>query len=180
MKPHLEVLKEAIPGLARVAFLGDAGVPGSPETSRAWDEQQARAVGLQAQTLRIRGPSPDLDGAFEAARRERAQAMLVLEMPATVEHRRRIAESAIGYRLPTLFVGSYGDTVSLIAYGTSRAETGRRVAAYVDKILTGAQPGALPVERLMHYELVVNLETAAAIGVTIPPALLERADRVIR
>ncbi|PYN71099.1 MAG: hypothetical protein DMD93_01135 [Candidatus Rokuibacteriota bacterium] len=180
MRPHLEVLKEAIPGLVRVAFLGDGGVPGSPEASRAWDEQQARAVGLQAQTLRIRGPNPDLDAAFEAARREQAQAMLVLEMPATVEHRRRIAESAIRYRLPTLFVGNYGDTMGLIAYGTSRAETGRRLAAYVDKILKGAQPGALPVERLTHYELVINLETAGAAGVTIPPALLERADRVIR
>ena len=180
MRPHLEVLKEAVPGLARVAFLGDGGVPGSSEASRAWDEQQARAVGLQAQTLRIRGPNPDLDAAFEAAHRERAQAMLVLEMPATVEHRRRIAESAIRYRLPTLFVGNYGDTMGLIAYGTSRAETGRRLAAYVDKILKGAQPGALPVERLTHYELVINLETAGATGVTIPPALLERADRVIR
>ena len=70
--------------------------------------------------------------------------------------------------------------MGLIAYGTSRAETGRRLAAYVDKILKGAQPGALPVERLTHYELVINLETAGAAGVTIPPALLERADRVIR
>jgi putative ABC transport system substrate-binding protein len=180
MRPHLEVLKEVVPGLARVAFLGDGGVPGSPEASRAWDEQQARAVGLQAQTLRIRGPNPDLEAAFEAARRERAQAMLVLEMPATVEHRRRIAETAIRYRLPTIFVGNYGDTMGLIAYGTSRAETGRRLAAYVDKILKGVQPGALPVERLTHYELVINLETAGATGVTIPPALLERADRVIR
>ena len=180
MKPHLEVLKEAVPELARVAFLGDGGVPGSPEASRAWDEQQARAVGLQAQTLRIRGPNPDLDAVFEAARHERAQAMLVLEMPATIEHRRRIAESAIRYRLPTLFVGNYEDTTGVIAYGTSRAETGRRLAAYVDKILKGAQPGVLPVERLTHYELIINLETAAATGVTIPPALLERADRVIR
>ena len=111
---------------------------------------------------------------------ELAQAMLVLEMPATIEHRRRIAESAIRYQLPTLFVGSYGDTLGLIAYGASRAERGQRLAAYVDKILKGAQPGALPVERLMHYELVVNLQTARAIGVTLPPALIERADRVIR
>jgi putative ABC transport system substrate-binding protein len=179
MRPHLGVLKEAIPGLARVAFLGDSGVPGSPDASRAWDEQQAQAVGLHAQTLRVRRPSPDLEGAFEAARRAQAQAVLVLEMPATIEHRRRIAELAIRHRLPTLFVGSYEDSGGLIAYGTSRCETGRQLAAYVDKILKGAQPGALPVELLMRHELIVNLETARSIGVTIPPAVLKRADRVI-
>lgn len=178
VRPHLELLKEAIPGLARVAFLGDQAVSG--DSSRTWDEQQARAVGLQAQSLRVRGPHPDLDGAFEAARRERAQAVLVLEMPATVEHRRRIAELAIGHRLPTLFVGSYGDAGGLIAYGTSRGETGRRVAAHVDKILKGAQPGALPVERLTRHELIVNLKTARSISVTLPTALLERADQVIQ
>jgi len=180
MRPHLEVLKEAIPGLARVAFLGDSGVPGSPEASRAWDEQQAQAVGLQAQTLRVPGPSPDLEGAFEAARRAQAQAVLVLEMPATIEHRRRIAELAIRHRLPTLFVGSYGDSGGLIAYGTSRGETGRQLAIYVDKILKGVKPGTLPVERLTRHELIVNLETARSIGVTIPAALLKRADRVIQ
>ena len=179
MRPHLELLKEALPGLARVAFLGDAGVPGSPEASRAWDEQQARAVGLQAHSLRIRGPSPDLDAAFETVRRERTQAILVLEMPATIEHRRRIAESAMRHRLPTLFVGSYGDAGGLIAYGTSRGETGRRVAAYVDRILKGAPPGTLPVERLTLNELIINLQTARVIGVTLSPVLLKRADRVI-
>lgn len=176
VKPHLEIFKEAIPGMARVAFLGDEAVSGE---SRTWDERQARAVGLQAQSLRIRGLNPDLDGAFEAARRERAQAVLVLEMPATVEHRRPIAESAIRHRLPTLFVGGYEDAGGLIAYGTSRRETGRRVAAYVDMILKGAQPGMLPVERLTRHELIVNLKTARSIGVTIPPALLKRADHVI-
>jgi putative ABC transport system substrate-binding protein len=179
MRPHLELLKESLPGLARVTFLGDASLPGSPEASRAWDQQQAQAAGLQAHSLRIRGPSPDLDGAFEAARREGAQAVLVLEMPATIEHRHRIAASAIRHRLPTLFVGGYGDAGGLIAYGTSRVETGQRVAAYVDRILKGAQPGTLPVERLTRYELIVNLKTARELGVTLAPALLQRADRVI-
>ena len=180
MRPHLEILKEAIPGLARVAFLGDAGVPGSTEASRAWDERQAQAAGLHSQTLRVRGPSPDLEGAFEAARRAQAQAILVLEMPATIEHRRRIAELAIRDRLPSLFVGSYGDSGGLIAYGTSRGETGRQLAAYVDKILKGTKPGALPVERLTRYELILNLETARSIGLAIPSALVKRADRVIQ
>jgi putative ABC transport system substrate-binding protein len=180
MRPHLELLKEAISGLVRVAFLGDGGLPGSsPEVSRAWDERQARAAGLQAQSLRVQGPRPDLEGAIATARREQAEALLVLEMPATIEHRRRIAEPATSYRLPTLYVGSYGDSGGLIAYGTSRDETGRQLAAYVDKILKGAQPGALPVGRLMHHELIVNLETARSIGIAIPSSLLERADRVI-
>ncbi len=180
MRPHLEVLKEAIPGLARVAFLGDSGVPGSPEASSAWDEQQARAVGLHAQTLRVRGPNPDLEGAFKAARQAYAQAVLVLEMPATIENRRRIAELAIRHRLPTLFVGVYVGGGGLITYGTSRGETERQLAAYVDKILEGTQPGALPVERLSRHELIVNLETARSIGVTIPSALLKRADRIVQ
>jgi putative ABC transport system substrate-binding protein len=180
MRPHLELLKEAIPGLQRVAFLGDGAVPGSPEASRAWDEQQARAVGLQAQSLRVRGPSPDLDGAFAAVRRERAEALLVLEMPATIAHRRGIAEAAIRERLATLFVGGYGDAGGLITHGTSRAETGRRLAGYVDRVLAGVRPGALPVERLSQHEFVVDLRTARAIGVTLPPALLERADRVVQ
>lgn len=149
MRPHLEILKEAIPGLARVAFLGDRAV--SSESSKTWDERQARAVGLHAQSLRIRGS--EVDAAFEAIRREQTQAVLVLEMPATIEHRRRIAEAAAAHRLPTLFVGGYRDAGGLIAYGTSRDETGRRVATYVDKILRGAQPGTLPVERLTQFVL---------------------------
>lgn len=177
VRPHLELLKEAIPGLARVAFLGDGGVPGG--SSGTWDEQQARAAGLEAQSLRVLGPKPDLDGAFAAAKRERAQAVLILEMPVTIEHRRRIGELATSHRLPTLFVGSYEDAGGLIAYGTSRNETGRRVAAYVDKILKGARPGELPVQRVARHELIVNLNTARSIGVAIPPELLSRSDRVI-
>ena len=146
---------------------GDDGVPGSPEASRPWDERQARAAGLQAQSLRVRGPSPDLEGAIEAARREHAQARLVLEMPATIENRRRIAELAIGYRLPTLFVGNCGDGGGLLAYGPSREETGSQFASYVDKMLKGAQPAALPVGRLTRYELAINLETARSIGASL-------------
>ena len=177
MAPPLTVLKETVPGLARVAFLGDGAV--SSEGSAAWDEQQARAVGLQAQSLRISGVNPDLDGVFEAARRERAQAVLVLPMPATVQHRRRIAEMATRYRLPTLFVGGYEDAGGVLAYGISPRETGRRIAGYVDDILKGEAPGRLPVERLVRHELIVNLKAARAIGLTVPPAVVQRADRVI-
>ena len=178
VRPHLTILKEAIPGLARVAFLGDAAVSG--EGSRAWVEEQARAVGLLAVSLRIRGPSADVDAALEAARRERAQAVLVLATPTTAQHRRRIAETAGRYRLPTLFVGAYEDAGGVLSYGISPRETGRRIADYVDDILKGVRPGTLPVERLVRNELIVNLAAARAVGVTIPPAVLKRADRVIQ
>jgi putative ABC transport system substrate-binding protein len=179
MRPHLERLKEAVPGVARVAFLGDGDVPGSPEASRAWDKAQAAAVGLEARTFRVRGPRPDFEGVFEAARRDRVDALLVLEMPATVAHRRRIGALALRYALPALFVGSYDDTTGLLAYGTSRAELAQRVAGYVDTILRGVGAGTLPVERLRRYELIVDARTAGALGITLPPVLLRRADRVI-
>lgn len=177
LQPHLEILKQAVPALRRVAFLGDRDISG--ESFGAWDRQQAQAAGVHGQPLRIRGTDPDIDGAFDAARAERADAMLVLEMPATIEHRRRIADAAIRYRLPTLFVGGYEDSGALIAYGTSRADQGHRLAGYVDRILEGATPGTLPVERLARYELIVNLATASAIGVTLPPGLIARAECVM-
>jgi ABC-type uncharacterized transport system substrate-binding protein len=176
VRPHLAVLKEAVPGLSRVAFLGDAAVAG--DAARAWDEQQAASAGLQALSLRIRAPD-ELERAFEAVRREGAQAVLVLETPATVQHRRRIAETAIRHRLPALFVGAYEDAGGTLSYGTSPRETGRRLADYVDAILGGSPPATLPVERLVRFELVVNLRAARAIGLTIPPAVVRRADRVI-
>jgi ABC-type uncharacterized transport system substrate-binding protein len=177
LRPHLALLKETIPGLTRVAFLGDAAV--ASDGAQAWDEAQASAVGLQAQSLRVRGAEAELERAFQAARREGAQAVLVLEMPAMIEQRRRIAETAIRHRLPTLFVGGDGDTGGVMSYGTNARETGRRLGDYVDAVLNGARPATLPVEQLVRKELIVNLRTARAIGVTIPPAVRQRADRVI-
>jgi putative ABC transport system substrate-binding protein len=177
MRPHLALLKETVPALTRVAFLGDAAVA-SPE-ARAWDERQAAAVGLQAHSLRIRGVDPEIDRAFDAIRREGAQAVLVLEMPAMIDRRRRIAETAIRHRVPTLFVGGQVDAGGLLAYGTSPRETGRRLADHVDAILKGARPETLPVERLVRRELTVNLRTARALGLTVPPAVLQRADRIL-
>lgn len=177
MKPHLALLKETVPGLTRVAFLGDAAVAGAG--ARAWDEGQAAAAGLQAVSLRVRGTDAELTRAFDAIRRDGAQAVLVLEMPAMLEQRRRIAELAIRHRLPTLFVGGHGDAGGLLSYGTSARETGRRLADHVDAVLSGARPAVMPVERLVRRELTVNLRTARAIGLAIPPAVLQRADRVL-
>jgi putative tryptophan/tyrosine transport system substrate-binding protein len=173
---QLELLKETIPNLSRVAFLGDQGVS---EALMKANEEQARALGLQAQRLRLAGPSPDLEGAFAAIRRERADAIVLLEEPLVGLQSKRIAELAARDRLPTMLAPFRVEAGGLIAYGTSLVEGVRRMAAYVDRILKGAKPGDLSVERVTRYELIVNLKTAREIGVTIPPEVVKRADRII-
>ena len=175
-KKQLELLKEVMPGLRRVALLGDLGVS---EALIKASEAQARAVGLQTQRLRVAAPSPDLEGAFAELRQEHADALLILEEPVVGVHAKRIAEMAAKDRLPTMFAPSRVGAGGLIAYGTSQVEAIRRMATYVDKVLKGAKPGELSVETVTRYELIVNLKTAREIGVTIPPEVLKRADRVI-
>ena len=174
-RKKLELLKEVVPGLARVALLGDQAL-----RDTMGHEEQARALGLQPQSLKIAGASPDLQGVFQAMERESADALLVLELPATVAHRRRIAELAAQQRLPTLFAGGSSDAGGLLGYGTSVTKAVRRLAVYVDRIVKGAQPADLPFEVVVRPELIVNLKTAQEIGVTIPPEVLKRADRVIQ
>jgi putative ABC transport system substrate-binding protein len=176
-RKQLELLKETIPGLKRVAILGDQGVS---EALMKASEGQAKEVGLQTQRFRVAAPNPDLEGAFAAMRREHADALLVLEEPVPGVHAKRIAELAARDRLPTMFAPSRVGAGGLIAYGTSQVEAIRRMAAYVDKVLKGAKPSELPVETITHYELIVNLKTAREIGVTIPPEVLKRANRVIQ
>lgn len=176
-KKQLQLLKEAIPGLKRVAILGDQGVS---EALMKASEGQAKEVGLQTQRFRLAGPSPDLEGAFAAMRQQHADALLVLEEPLLGVHATKIAELAAKDRLPTMFAPSRVAAGGLIAYGTSQVAAIRRMAAYVDKVLKGAKPGELSVETVTRYELIVNLKTAREIGVTIPPEVLKRADRVIQ
>jgi putative ABC transport system substrate-binding protein len=176
-RKQLELLKETIPDLKRVAILGDQGVS---EALMKASEGQARDAGFQTQRFRIAAPNPDLEGAFAAIRQEHADAVLVLEEPVPGVYATRIAELAVKDRLPTMFAPSRVGAGGLIAYGTSQVEAIRRMAAYVDKVLKGAKPGELSVETVTHYELIVNLKTAREIGVTIPPAVLKRADRVIQ
>jgi putative ABC transport system substrate-binding protein len=175
-RKKLALLQEVVPGLARVAILGDQAVRDTKGHA-----ERARALGLQPQSLTIAGASPDLEAVFQAIRREHADALLVLELPATVTHRKRIAELAAQQRLPTLFPlwGSTGAR-GLLGYGTRVTEAMRRLAAYVDRIVKGAQPADLPFEVVVRPELIVNLKTAQEIGVTIPPEVLKRADRVIQ
>jgi putative ABC transport system substrate-binding protein len=176
-KKQLELLKEVMPGLRRVALLGDLGVS---EALIKASEAQARAAGLQTQRLRVAAPSPDLEGTFTALKQEHADALLILEEPVVGVHAKRIAELAARDRLPTMFAPSRVGAGGLIAYGTSQVEAIRRMAAYVDKVLKGAKPGELSVETVTRYELIVNLKTAREIGVTIPPEVIKRADRVIQ
>ena len=172
---QLELMKKVVSKLKRVAILGDQGVS---EALIGAAEKQAQALGLEPQPVRVRGPDPDLEGAFAAFKQGRADALLVLEEPVLGVHAKAIAERATMARLPTLFPPSRAAAGGLISYGTSQTEGIRRMAAYVDKILKGAKPGELPVETVKRYELIVNLKTAAAIGVTIPPEVLKQADHV--
>ena len=174
---QLELLKEVIPGLKRVAILGDQGVS---EALMKASEEQARALGLQPQRLRLAGPTPDLEGAFAAIKKEHADAVLVLEEPVLGVYANKIAELAAKDHFPTMFPPSRVAAGGLIAYGTSQVEAIRRMTAYVDKTLKGAKPGDLPVEAVTRYELFVNLKTAKEIGVTIPPDVLKRANQVIQ
>ena len=176
-KKQVELMKEVIPGLRRVALLGDQGVS---EALMNASEAHARALGLQALRLRVKAPSPDLEGAFTSMKRERSEALLVLEEPLVGVHAKRIAELAAKERLPSMFAPSRVGAGGLIAYGTSQVASIRRMASYVDKILKGAKPGELSVERVIPYELTVNLKVAREIGVTIPSGVLKRADRVIQ
>ena len=174
-RKKLALLQEVVPGLARVALLGDQAL-----RDTMGHAEQARALGLQPQSLTIAGASPDLQAVFQAIRREHADALLVLELPATVIHRKRIAELAAQQRLPTLFSGGSSDAGGLLGYGTRVTEATRRLAAYVDRIVKGAQPADLPFEVVVRPELIVNLKTAKQIGLTIPPKVLARADKVIK
>jgi putative ABC transport system substrate-binding protein len=175
---RLGLLKEFIPRLARVAVLWN---PSEPNADTYWRQTQmaARAMGVQPQSLEIRG-ARDLEGAVQAARRERANAFTVLTDPVTLYHRVQLAELAAKNRLPAIYSERlFVEAGGLMSYGANDREMHRRAALFVDKILKGAKPSELPVEQPTTYELVINLKTAKALGLTIPPALLQRADQVI-
>lgn len=174
---QLELLREVVPWLKRVAVLGDQGVSAALITAA---QEQARALGLEPQPLRLAGPNPDLDGAFATMKQQRADAVLVLEEPVLGVYAKQIAELTAKNRLPSLFAPSRVGAGGLLSYGTSQTEAIRHMTAYVDKILKGANPGILPVEKVTRYELIVNLKAARDIGITVPPEVIKRADRVIQ
>jgi putative ABC transport system substrate-binding protein len=175
----LELLKEAVPQVARVAVLWQPDAPPGPlpfqETQKA-----ARALGLQLQSLEVQGPD-DFDQSFAAMTREHADALVVISNPFLFSHRSRLAALAVQHQLPAIFhLREYVEAGGLMSYGTDSHERYRRVATYVDKILKGAKPADLPVEQPTTFELVINLKTAKTLGLTIPPMLLFRADKVIQ
>jgi putative ABC transport system substrate-binding protein len=144
------------------------------------NNRAARELGLKPQLARVKGPAPGFAEVFRTFEREQAQALIVLEEPINVSHRKEIADLALVRRLPTVFAREQADAGGLFAYGTSLREAARQMAPYVDKILKGAQPGDLPIRTVLKHELVVNLQTARALQVTVPDDLIARADLVIR
>jgi ABC-type uncharacterized transport system substrate-binding protein len=175
---RLELLKELLPRLARVAVLWNAA---NPYAALVFKETQTagRTLGIEVQSLGVRNPE-DLDGAFEAARQQHPDALVSVEDPFTATYRKRITDFAIAARLPSLYgLREDVDAGGLVSYGANLAELWRRAAGYVDKILKGAKPADLPVQQPTTFELVVNLKTARLLGLEVPPTLLARADEVI-
>jgi ABC-type uncharacterized transport system substrate-binding protein len=174
----LELLREFNPKLRRVAVLSNPANPNQAASIRDV-MAAARALGVQVRVLEARAPQA-LDGAFAAMAKDGAEALLVLTDPLFLIHRHRIAELATRHRLPSMFaVREAAEAGGMMSYGPNLTAAFRRAAVFVDKILKGARPADLPVEQPTKFELVINLKTAKAIGVTVPPALVFRADQVI-
>jgi putative ABC transport system substrate-binding protein len=177
---RLELLKEAVPGILRVGVLWDADGTGSAISFKEY-EAAARALKIPLQSLEVLGPNPDLEGAFQAAAKGRVNALVTITGALMLGYPKRIADLAMKNRLPSMYErGDYVEAGGLMSYATNDADQFRRVAVYVDKILKGAKPADLPVEQPTKFDFIVNLKTAKQIGVTIPPNVLARADKVIR
>jgi putative ABC transport system substrate-binding protein len=176
---RLEILKETVPKLSRVAVVGN---PANTATALNFKEAEvaARAYGLKVQSLEVRGPN-DLDSAFSTMTKGRAEALLPLGDSVVVFHRERIVNFATKNRLPAIYpTFEWVDAGGLMSYGPDILDSFRRAATYVDKILKGTKPADLPIEQPTKFEFIINLKTAKQIGLTIPPNVLARADRVIR
>jgi len=178
---RLEHLKQAVPGVSRVAVLWQPGAFGdrTEKGLRKEAEVAARALGVRVQFVEARGPA-DFDRAFSEMTRARADAVAVLSGVMFNTERRRLVDLAAKNRLPAVYATRDGvDAGGLMSYGPNNADLFRRAATYVDRILKGAKPGDLPVEQPTKFELVINLKTANALGLKIPESLLRRADHVV-
>jgi putative tryptophan/tyrosine transport system substrate-binding protein len=177
---QLELLKETVPRLSRVAVFGTSTQPGNPQTVKEV-ELAAKAFGVKLQYLDILSLK-DIETAFRAASKARAEAVLYL-VAGTVAggHQTQILELAVKSRLPAIYPTSlWADAGGLMSYGANIIDSYRRAATYVDKILKGAKPADLPVEQPTKFEFIINLKAAKQIGLTIPPSVLARADKVIK
>ena len=175
---RLELLKDAVPKATRIAVLWNADDRGMTLRYRAV-EQAAQVLRVTVQALGVREPD-DFETAFAAMIQHRPDALFLVTDALTILNRKRVIEFAEQHRIPAMY--EFGFLVSdggLMSYGASQDENYRRAASYIDRIFKGAKPGELPVERPSRYYLTINLKTARALGLTIPPALLARADQVI-
>jgi ABC-type uncharacterized transport system substrate-binding protein len=178
---RLELLQELLPGIARVGVLsGNSKSLGHAPIKKEY-ETAARALNIRLQFLDVQGPNPDLEGAFKAATKTGVSALISVNGPLLNRYPKRIADLAINNRLPSMHERRENvEAGGLMSYAANDVESYRRAAVYVDKILTGTKPADLPVEQPTKFEFVINLKTAKQIGLTIPPNVLARADRVVR
>jgi putative ABC transport system substrate-binding protein len=179
---RLELLNETVPRTSRVGILLATGAT-TEAAAMGLKEYKvvAAALKIEFNLQEVRGPNPDLVSAFEAFVRERTQGVIVSISPLIRRHTKAIVDLAIKNRLPSMYEASdFVEAGGLVSYSTNDADVFRRAATYVDKILKGRKPEDLPVEQPMKFELIINLKTAKQIGLTIPPNVLARADRVIR
>jgi putative ABC transport system substrate-binding protein len=173
---QLELLKEIVPRLSRIAVFG---IPGLNAPQFAATETAARAAGVEAEILELRVPD-DLHGAMEAARARHVEAGVLLSSPLVATSSKLIGELALAKRLPLISLfGDFPRNGGLIAYGPNVGEMWRRCGEYIGKILHGAQPSELPLQRPERFDLVINLKTATAIGVDVPAHLQQLADEII-
>jgi putative tryptophan/tyrosine transport system substrate-binding protein len=175
---RLEVLKEVVPGISRVGVLEDADA-----ASKAFKDYEAaaHALKIQLQSLEVRGPNPDFEGAFRAAVKGRVRALIATQTTVLVPYPKKIADLAIKHRLPLMFESSRTvEAGGLLSYSSNESENFKRAAYYVDRILKGAKTAELPVEQPTKFEFVINLKTAKTLGLTIPPDVLARANKIIR
>jgi putative tryptophan/tyrosine transport system substrate-binding protein len=176
---RLEILRDVAPRAARIAILWDEGDAGS-RLNVDETEAAAKTAGLAIHRVAV-GSAAGLEAAFATVVRGRAGALIIVSTARLFSYRKRIAELAVKHRLPTVAgLREYVEAGCLASYGTDYPDLFRRAAVYVDKILKGAKPGDLPVEQPTKFELVINLKTATALGLTIPQSLLLRTDQVIR
>ena len=177
---RLELLKEIVPKLSRVAVFGTSTQPGNAQVLKEI-ELAAKALGVKLQYIDVLSPK-DIETAFRAATKERAEAVLFLVSgPVVGAHRTQFVELAVKSRLPVIYpTPTLMEAGGLMSYGVNNTDLDRRAATYVDKILKGTKPADLPVEQPKKFEFIINLKAAKQIGLTIPPNVLVRADRVIK
>src|SRR5262249_23480991 len=179
-KHRLELLKEVVPRISSVAILWNAGNENADIAFKEY-ETAARALKTPVKSVGVRGPHPNFEEAFQTAAKGQASALITISDELINRYRKRITEIAIKNRQPSMYEGSeYVEDGGLMSYAVNDTENYRRAAAYVDKILKGTNPADIPVEQSAKFELVINLKTAKQIGLTIPPNVLGRADKVIK